>query len=127
MSGPQDAAGAAGADPGRERFCAALEELAGFLRAHPDLPVPRSTVPLRPHVSGGSDEEQRAEVDRIAAILGTEAVETAGGEHYQTERRFGPVAYGAVAIRTEHMRRYAEHMQSWHEARREARGEAVAE
>ena len=47
----------------------------------------------------GPDEDGRAEIDRIAALLGTEIDDrTAEYGHYIASRVFGPVEYRAVSI-----------------------------
>ncbi|MCP9947324.1 DUF6197 family protein [Actinomadura madurae] len=97
-------AAAAGAVDKRAAMVAGLRELADFIEARTDLPVPNSTKFV--HHPDGTDEEERAEVDRIARILGAEPEASAGGHHYLVTRRFGPVAFEAVAITDEHMARY---------------------
>jgi hypothetical protein len=88
-------------DPGRAVFTAALRELAGFIDAHPDLPLP-SRAKVSPYLHG-TDEEDRAEVDRIAGILGAQPETTPGG-HYQVSRTFGGrVSYEATAIPDQQM------------------------
>ena len=95
----------------RAAYVAWLRELADFVEATPDLPLPDlSSVTYHPR---GTDEQERAEVDRIAEVLGVDAQSTAGGAHYTATRRFGPVEYQAVAITAEHMRRYNAHMKGW--------------
>jgi hypothetical protein len=92
----------------RYAFVRGLRDLAAFIEAHPDLPLP-----YRAHMSyfpGGTDEEERAEVDRIAGVLGQEPVTRAGGDHYLVERWFGRVGYQATAITADHMARYDAHM-----------------
>ena len=84
------------ADTGqRARLIAGLRGLAVFLEANPDVPAPLyADVLVFP--PDGSDADQRAEIDVIAARIG-EAPETVCG-HYVTWRFFGPVQYRAVAI-----------------------------
>lgn len=97
----------------RAEFIAGLRALADFLAAHPDLPVPRCpelTVHTGLDGVGGRlpDEQARAEVDRVAAVLGVPAAAAdCDDSHYSARRMFGPVEYGAIAIRSEHMRRHA--------------------
>jgi hypothetical protein len=79
----------------RARLTAGLRDLAAFLENSPDAPAPRwADVMVFPHNS--SDEENRAEIDAIAARIGTEPQTVCG--HYIASRRFGPVEYRAVAI-----------------------------
>ena len=48
---------------------------------------------------GGTDLEVQAEVDTIAALIGSEVHDaTANKGHYTASRAFGPVEYRAVAI-----------------------------
>ncbi|TDB86447.1 hypothetical protein E1264_17770 [Actinomadura sp. KC216] len=88
----------------RAAFVAGLRELTEFLEAHPDLPLPRPDLSFS--VREGDDADERAEVDRIAEILGAEPEETADGGHYTVARSFGPVTYEAVAITSACMARY---------------------
>jgi hypothetical protein len=75
-----------------------LIDLAAFLEAHPDVPVPFSaTVHHFPRQS--SDPELRDEIDQIAALVGSEIdYEDSPYGHYATSRMFGPVEYRAVAV-----------------------------
>lgn len=82
----------------RAEFIAGLRRLADFLAANPKVPVP-SYAEINVHASG-SDEEQRATVDRIAALIDRPATD---GVHYATARDFGPVTYRAVAIPEQYM------------------------
>ena len=85
----------------RDEYIKGLRDLADFIESHPELPMPtRSSV--GPYITG-TDEQQRAEVDRIAAILGVSA---SGDTHYIAPRPFGPVTYEAIAIAADHMARY---------------------
>jgi hypothetical protein len=91
----------------RAALVAGLRELADFIEAHPDLPVPETFTETRvePHLHG-TDEEDRAEVDRIAAIIGA-VPETTRGGHYQVSRKFGGgVTYRAIAIPNQEMARW---------------------
>ena len=79
-------------------FIAGLYALADFLDANPALPIPLFRAEILIHVDG-SDDEQRAEVDRLAELLGTSVDdETGDGGHYTAMRSFGPVEYRCVAI-----------------------------
>ncbi|MEO3892375.1 hypothetical protein [Nonomuraea sp. B5E05] len=75
-----------------------LLDLAAFLETHPDLPVPPNvTVHHFPRQT--NDDDQRAEIDQLAALLGTDINhEDASRDHYATSRMFGPIEYRAVAI-----------------------------
>jgi hypothetical protein len=81
----------------RAAVTAGLRALAEFLDAHPTLPVPQFSISAGLTVYlVGSQEDKRAEVDRIADVL---QVNTEEFGVYQAERRFGgPVAYRAVAV-----------------------------
>jgi len=79
----------------RDQFIAGLLDLAVFLEADPDVPAPLYTDVLV-FPSGGTDAERRAEIDAIAARIGTGAQTVCG--HYIASRRFGPVEYRAVVI-----------------------------
>ena len=100
---PQPASAAAngtGGDPDRTVFVTALRDLADFIETHPDLPLP-SSAEVSPYLSG-DDAWERAEVNRIGAVLGVTAA--LAGDHYQVERRFGGqgmragITYRATAI-----------------------------
>ncbi|MEW9549697.1 hypothetical protein [Nonomuraea sp. NPDC050783] len=82
----------------RTAFINGLLALAAFLEAHPDLPVPPSaTVHHFPGQAG--DAAQRAEIDHIAALLGSDIDhEDSPYDHYATSCRFGPIEYRAVAV-----------------------------
>ena len=79
-----------------------LANLAAFLETHPELPLAGewSGEPFTVYVFAGTDEENRAEIDRIARILGTapELLHRSGA-HYAAVRNFGGgVTYRALAI-----------------------------
>ncbi len=81
----------------RGRLIAGLRALAAFLQDHPDVPAPRwADIYVFP--PRGTDEQMRAEIDQIAARIGTVATDDAGHGHYAVSRHFGPVQYRAVAI-----------------------------
>jgi hypothetical protein len=77
-----------------------LANAQAFLETHPDLPLNRYGNPLAVSVREGSDHANRAEVDRIAGILGVTATDPHGdGEHYAAVRHFGGgITYRATAI-----------------------------
>ena len=102
----------------RAEVAAALRALASFIEEHPDLPLPWN-VPAAPHLDG-TDEDDRAEVDRIAAILGV-APHQNGPSHYEVHRDFGArVSYGAVAITEAHMVAWRESQEAVAKRMREA-------
>jgi hypothetical protein len=82
----------------RTDFVAGLHALADFLTANPTLPIPEHGADILIHVRG-TDDDQRAEVDRLAGLLDAPVNdETADSGHYTTTRSFGPVDYYCVAI-----------------------------
>jgi hypothetical protein len=105
----------------------ALAAFAGFITEHPELPLSKYGA-MTYHVHGDTDEQQRAEIDRIAAILGVKPEETSNGTHYKAEREFGPgVTYEAISIDREAMKRYSAHMTPYFEAEQAlANGSAAA-
>ncbi|MGW2152264.1 hypothetical protein [Nonomuraea sp. NPDC001699] len=75
-----------------------LVDLAAFLEAQPDVPV-SSSVTVHHFTDQASDADQRAEIDQIAALVGSDIdYEDSPYGHYATSRLFGPVEYRAVAI-----------------------------
>ncbi|MFD9950433.1 hypothetical protein ACFWYW_48720 [Nonomuraea sp. NPDC059023] len=84
-----------------------LINLAAFLKANPALPVSHGDMSIRYFPRQDTDAAAFAEIDQIAAQLGTEATADATPrEHYRTMVAFGPVAYEAVAIPAASMARY---------------------
>jgi len=93
------------APPDAGRLTAVLEGLANlsaFLETHPGLPLGSmwSGDPFLVYAFAGTDEENRAEVDQIAAILGvTAGLVPASATHYTAVRQFGGgVTDRAIAI-----------------------------
>jgi hypothetical protein len=85
----------------RQKTIAGLRELADFLEAHPDVPI-SSYLSLQYSVDSTlksqgrtSYADRRAEVERVAGVLGVEASTT--GPRYLAERRFGGVTYVAAS------------------------------
>ena len=78
---------------------AGLTAAAAFLGTHPGLPI-GNTNPLDCHIFADTDEEARAEVDRVAVILGVTACWTDRNHtHYEAVRHFGgDVTYRVIAI-----------------------------
>ncbi len=82
-------------DNRRQELIQGLRDLAGFLEANPDVPADgRCTYMFH---TDGTDEEQRAEVDRIAELIGEDAVDSGTG-HYNATKHFGRVEYEVSAI-----------------------------
>ena len=85
-------------DSERVRLIAGFRALATFLEDQSDVPAPR-WVSVLVFPPDGADSEKQSEIDRIAALTGTEPVDdTAEGRHYTVSACFGPVEYRAVAI-----------------------------
>jgi hypothetical protein len=89
-------------DPGAKgRFIRALRDLADYLDRNMAIPVPAHGATVLLHASS-ADDGGRAQVDRIAKLMGAEVNDdTANGGHYWAVRSFGPIGYEVVAI-TEH-------------------------
>ncbi|GGK69866.1 hypothetical protein Ppa06_36880 [Planomonospora parontospora subsp. parontospora] len=85
-----------------------LRELAAFLEANPAVPVPPHGVTVLHFPARGTDAEMIAEIDRIAALLGTapDPDDMAHG-HHKARLAFGPVSYEALAILAAPRARYA--------------------
>jgi hypothetical protein len=92
----------------RAALITGLRGLADFLATHPDVPVPPGYHETIVHVfpGGQSDAERCAEVDRVAAVLGTPAADPDHCGHYATDRTFGPVTYRVLAISDAHRADY---------------------
>lgn len=90
----------------RQAVIDGLRELADFLTEHPDVPV--SGNDWITYYPSGTDEEERAEVDQVAAILGATAGLAGSPDHYVALREFsGGITYKVIAITADHMRRHA--------------------
>ncbi|WP_113700635.1 hypothetical protein [Nonomuraea lactucae] len=94
----------------RRELIAGLRALATFLDSHPHVPVPRyGTVRVAVHTKYDTDAttepEAIAEVERIAALLGT--TPTAEDGHHVAGAEFGSVRYEAVLITQAAMERRA--------------------
>jgi hypothetical protein len=85
--------------PARARVTDGLRQAADYLDQHPDVPVSEHGWTLLSFPAPGDDDAGRAEVDRVAAVLGvTHVDDTADGGHYRAVRTFGPVTYKIVHI-----------------------------
>jgi hypothetical protein len=83
----------------RAKVIDGLVELAAYLEAHPDLPVCPFGWDLNIYTHTGDDAASRAEVDRIAAVLGAQVQDDTGrGGHYRAGRSFGLISYAAVHV-----------------------------
>jgi hypothetical protein len=86
------------ADPAeRAALIEGFRAVADFLESYPGVPVPGYAIAYV-FPPDGACAAMRAEIDFIAALLGVQAAETAGGTHYSAVRSFGPLEYRAVAI-----------------------------
>lgn len=91
-----------------DRVARGLIALHAFLECHPDLPL-GPVEPLCYPATGGTDQENRAEVDRIARMLGVAAGPAYGHEgYYQARRDFGGgITYQATAVTAAELERRA--------------------
>lgn len=89
----------------RRAVISGLREFADDLSMHRDIPVPL-IIEIDYFPRAATDAEKRAEIDRIAKVLGIEPEFTAGGEHYAATRRYGVVHYKAVTISRDALRRW---------------------
>jgi hypothetical protein len=82
----------------RRDLISGLRALADFFEDDLETPAP-FCLDVLVFPSQVSDEDGRAEIDRIAAMIGEPVVDrTAINQHYLTSRRFGAVEYRAVFI-----------------------------
>lgn len=90
----------------RNEFITGLGELLTYLTTHPEVPVPDkwTSTTISVHVDG-TEEQQRAQINHIAQLLDAPVNDRQNGQII-TERTFGPITYGAVAITEERMRQY---------------------
>lgn len=94
-------------DVQRAEIINGLRMFALFAQNHPDLPLASGGDPLRVSVFEGTDAENRAEIERIAAILGVNPAYPFGTTaHYRAVRAFGGVIYEATAITRASMDEY---------------------
>ncbi|WP_433180631.1 hypothetical protein [Actinoallomurus sp. CA-150999] len=80
----------------RTQTIAGLRALADFLEANPAIPVYEYGWEVSVHTEG-TDEQETAEVERIAALLDVTPVRSPGG-HYTASRTFGRITYRIVHI-----------------------------
>jgi len=98
-----DAAAAETVDEHRAAVVAGLRELAGFLEAHPDVPVDRYGIRCVSSLGeGDGDEAAVGRVEAMAAALGVEARHHPPG-YWGAQRRFGPVLYGGSYVARDEM------------------------
>jgi hypothetical protein len=91
----------------RTQTIVGLRQLADYLEEHPDLPVKEYGFDLTIYPEADTDAGGRAEVDRIADILGVVPVDnTPMGGHYIASKAFGRISYRAVHIPSRAWARY---------------------
>ncbi len=78
---------------------AGLRALADFLEANPDVPAPNGSIPVTYFPALETDAEMRAEIDRVAGLLGSPVdPQFLPYGHHVASVSFGPVRYEAIAI-----------------------------
>ena len=93
----------------RGQYIAGLRELADFLDAHPDVPVPLYGTTITVNADS-TDTGGKAQVDAAAEQLGTPVHDdTDDSGHYSTIRAFGRIGYDIVAISDASYARYLAH------------------
>lgn len=97
--------------PTRTEVSSGLRQLADYLDAHPDIPVALFGWDLLVGADGDNDTAKKAELDRIAAVLGVPVdYKSAGTGHYSAVRSFGPISYHAYHVTTKAKATYQAHM-----------------
>ncbi|MGW2155011.1 hypothetical protein [Nonomuraea sp. NPDC001699] len=85
-------------DGHRARLIEGLHALASYLEARPELPVPHASK-VAVSVLFGTDEEKKAEIQRIARLIGSDLYLSDPDQgHYSAATCFGPVEYSVTAI-----------------------------
>ncbi|MFD1120837.1 hypothetical protein [Sphaerisporangium aureirubrum] len=80
-------------------FIAGLRQLATFLEANPEVPVPRHSTSIAYFPERTADAEMCAEIDRITALCGSKIDPgSLTHDHYGTTLCFGPIRYEAFAV-----------------------------
>ena len=96
----------------REELIAGLRDLAGYLKANPDLPTPFN-IGVMAFPDRDRDAAICTEIDHVAELLGSKPIdERTEHGHHSVARSLGPVTYSAVAILADRARHDA-HM-SYH-------------
>jgi hypothetical protein len=85
---------------------AGLRELAVYLAVNTAVPVCTHARAQLAYYPWGTDAAQRAEVDRLAGVLGVEPSNHGNGQR-RAARTFGPVELLIVAIDDSRRRRYS--------------------
>lgn len=95
----------------RTEVTSGLRQLADYLDAHPDLPVALFGWDLLVGADGDNDAAKKAELDRIAAVLGVQINDKfADTGHYSAVRSFGPISYHAYHVTTHAKAAYQAYM-----------------
>ena len=90
------------ADPAeRAALIHGLRALADYLESSPKITAP-SYADVYAFPPDDDCTVMRAQIDTVAELLGCQARETSGRQHYGVTRSFGPVQYRAVAICKHH-------------------------
>jgi hypothetical protein len=93
----------------RSQYIAGLRELADFLDAHPNVPVPRYGTTITVNADS-TDDGGKAQVDAASRQLGAPVHDdTEDSGHYSTIRAFGRIGYDVVAISDAAMERHHAH------------------
>lgn len=86
----------------RTQIVLGLRRLADFLAAHSDVPVPRYGWDLTSFPDRVGDEAERAELDRVAAVLthfGGRRIDDSGrGGHDKALLTFGRITYQMIRV-----------------------------
>lgn len=90
---------------GREKWLADARAMLDLIETTPELPVGNFEIVVSVLRDDGDDEE-RAAVDRAAALLGVEAACPPRSTHYQAEKYIGGARYRAYMVPAEDMRDY---------------------
>lgn len=81
----------------RTQVISGLRELADFLEANPAIPVREYGWDLH-YNARGTDAEEKAEVDRIATLLGVTPIDDRPDGHFIASKTFGRITYEAIHI-----------------------------
>lgn len=83
----------------RSRIVRGLRELANYLDRHPGVPVHEDGWDLLVFAHGETQENGRAEVDKVAAALGAgAAADTPCDGMYTATKTFGPITYHFIHL-----------------------------
>lgn len=82
----------------RAERIADLRALADFLDANPDAPLPKYGLDISLSLWDGTDEENVAEIARIASVFGVEPKRDKDGTHHRAVLKIGHLTYAASAV-----------------------------